>query len=41
VLLPGRASGFGIVSSLVWLLAGLSFLLGTVGSWRRLGQHRG
>ena len=41
VLLPGRASGFDIIASLVWLLAGLSFLLGTVGSWRRLRQHRG
>jgi len=41
MLVPSKLSGFDIVGSLVWLLAGVSFLLGTVGSWRQVKQHGG
>ena len=40
VLVPGKLSDFDIVGSLVWFLAGLSYLLGTVGKWQHL-SHSG
>ncbi len=37
---PGRfkTEGFDIVASVVWFLAGATYLMGLIGSWRRLGR---
>ena len=37
---PERLSSFDIVGSLIWLLAGLSFLLGTASRWRLLATTK-
>ena len=35
---PERLSSFDIIGSLIWLLAGLSLLLGTISRWAFLGS---
>ena len=37
---PDRLSAFDIVGSLIWLLAGLSFLLGTASRWHLLATTK-
>lgn len=37
VKVPERLTAFDILASLVWLLAGLSFLTGTMRRWKALG----
>lgn len=36
VRVPERLTAFDIVASLVWLIAGIAFLSGTIGSWSQL-----
>lgn len=38
VKVPERLTAFDIVASLVWLLAGVSFLIGTIRRWKALSE---
>lgn len=37
VMVPERLSAFDITASMVWLVAGIAFLIGTVKRWPLLG----